>query len=335
MPRPTELRLGLLSTAAINRLSIEAGAASDRVRVAAVASRSEERARAYAQEHGIERPHGSYEALLADPGIDAVYISAPNAQHIEWTIRALEAGKHVLCEKPFDPRPAAVERAFDVADQAGLVLMEAFMYRHHPQTREVVRLVEAGAIGKLRLIRSFLGFRLDDTEDIRMQPELGGGAFLDAGCYTVSVSRMLAGEPEVVVGEQVLGETGVDIAFAGTLRFPGGVLAQVGASYLVQLRREVELLGAEGSMRVRDPFRPDRDGLIEIDRGGSDVERIEPSRDDPYRLQLENFADAVAGTGEPALGRAETVAQARVLGALYRSAREGSAVVLRKEPVPA
>jgi predicted dehydrogenase len=317
------MRLGLLSTARINEMTLATGAGG--VEIAAVASRSAERARAYAEAHGIPRAYGSYEALLADDEVDAVYVSLPNGLHVEWTIRALEAGKHVLCEKPFDADPGEVERAFAAADAAGRVLMEAFMYRHHPQTAALVRLVRGGAIGELRLIRSFLGFRLDDTRDVRLHPELDGGCFLDAGCYTVSIARLLAGEPESVVAEQVLGETGVDVSFAGTLRFAGGVLAQVGSSYLVPLRRELEVLGSEGSLRSRDPFRPDRDGALLLERNGGPAERIEPAPDDPYRLQLENFAAAAAGRAEPLLAREESVAQARALAALYRSAREGGA----------
>ena len=320
------LRLGLLSTAAINDVQLAAAAESNRVEVVAVASRTAERARTYAAEHGIERAHGAYEGLLADAGVDAVYVSLPNALHAEWAIRALEAGKHVLCEKPFHADPAEVERAFDAADAAGLVLTEAFQFRHHPQTDELVRLVRDGAIGALRVIRSFLGFTPESAADIRFRPELDGGAFLDAGCYTVNVARLLAGEPEQVVAEQVLGDTGVDVAFAGTMHFAGGVLAQVGASYLVPLRRELELLGSEGSIRVRDPFRPDRSGLIEVERGGEVVESVAAARDDAYRLQLENLADAAAGRAEPRLGRADAIAQARALAALYRSAREGVGV---------
>src|SRR5579862_354666 len=320
-----ELRLGILSTAAINQAILDGAAASDRVRVVAVASRSAERARAYAAEHAIERWHGAYEELLADRGVDAVYVSLPNSLHVEWSIRALEAGKHVLCEKPLDADPADVERAFDAAERAGLVLMEAFQFRHHPQMAELVRVVESGAIGRLRLIRAFLGFALDDRNDIRYRRDLDGGAFLDAGCYTVSVSRLLAGEPEEVSGTHVLAETGVDIAFAGTLRFADGVLAQVGASYLVPLRRELEVIGSSGSVRVHDPFRGDRDGAIEIDRDG-EVDVFQSATEDPYRLELENLADAAAGRAQPLLGRADAVAQAAALAALLRSARTGSAV---------
>jgi D-xylose 1-dehydrogenase (NADP+, D-xylono-1,5-lactone-forming) len=321
------LRLGLLSTAAINRVVLDAAAASDRAEVAAVASRSPERARAYAFEHGIGRWFGAYEGLLGDPEVDAVYVSAPNSLHVEWSVRALAAGKHVLCEKPFHSDPADVERAFDAAERAGLVLMEAFQFRHHPQTAEVVRLLRAGAIGKLRLIRSFLGFTVENGDDIRLRPELDGGSFLDAGCYTVNVARLLAGEPERAIGEQVLGPSGVDVGFAGTLRFAEGVVAQVGSSFAVPRRRELELIGSTGSMRVHDPFHPHRSGAIEIERDGG-VERIEAASEDAYRLQLENFADAAAGRAEPALGRRDAVGQSRALAALYRSAREGAAVEL-------
>ena len=325
---PGQIRLGLLSTARINDVVLSAAAESDRAEVVAVASRTMGRARAYAEAHAIRRVHGTYDALLADPDVDAVYVSLPNALHVEWSIRALEAGKHVLCEKPLHTEPAEVERAFDAAERAGRVLMEAFQFRHHPQTADLALLVAGGAIGSLRLIRSFLGFTPADATDIRFRPDLDGGAFLDAGCYTVNISRLIAGEPVRVVAEQVLGETGVDIAFAGTLTFSDGVLAQVGASYLVQLRRELELLGSEGSIRVRDPFRPDRSGMIEVERDGVLVEAIPAVRDDSYRLQLENFADAATGRAEPLLGRDDAVAQARALAALYRSAREGRAISL-------
>jgi predicted dehydrogenase len=326
--RPAALRLGILSTARINAMILAAARASERVQVVAVASRSAARARAYAAENEIAAAYGSYQDLLGSREIDAVYISLPNALHVEWSIRALESGKHVLCEKPFDPDPSEVERAFDVAEAAGLVLMEAFMYRHHPQTATLVGLVRSGAVGELRLVRSFLGFRLDDPADVRMRRDLAGGAFLDAGCYTVSIARLLAGEPESVAAEQVLGETGVDVAFAASLRFPGGVLGQLGASFLVPLRRELEVLGSEGSLRSRDPFRPNRDGALVLERDAETAERIEPAPDDPYRLQLENFADAVAERADPLVGRKETIAQARALEAAYRSAREGSAIAL-------
>src|SRR4051794_14578680 len=217
------VRWGILSTAHINRLVIPPAKASDKVDLIAVASRDDLRARAYAQEWGIERSYGSYEALLADPDVEAVYISLPNSLHCPWSIRALEAGKHVLCEKPLSRRTAEVEEAFAVAERTGRILMEAFMYRHNPQTRELERLVADGAIGRLRLVRAAFSFTMRDPENVRMLPDVDGGGLMDVGCYCVSGCRLLAGEPEHVYGEQVVGPTGVDVVFAGTMRFADGV----------------------------------------------------------------------------------------------------------------
>src|SRR5436190_11712739 len=170
------MRLGILPTARINRAVLTGARLSERVEVVAVASRDSARAEAYAHEHDIERAHGSYEALLEDPGVDAVYISLPNSLHVPWSIRALEAGKHVLCEKPLDRRPEEVERAFDAAGRAGRILTEAFMYRHHPQTKRLAELVASGAIGALRLVRSSFSFTVADEANVRLSAELDGGS---------------------------------------------------------------------------------------------------------------------------------------------------------------
>ena len=199
------MRLGLLSTARINDAILAAAAESDRVDVVAVASRDGERARLYADEHGIARAHGSYEALLEDSDVDAIYVSLPNALHHEWTMSALEAGKHVLCEKPYSRDPADVEQAFATARSAGLVLMEAFMYRHHPQTHAIAALVRDGALGKLLSVRSTFTFPLASLTDVRARPELAGGALMDVGCYCVSGSRLIAGEPVSVFGTETKG----------------------------------------------------------------------------------------------------------------------------------
>src|SRR6185503_11511398 len=162
------MRLGLLSTANINKEILRGAAESDLVEVVAVGSRDEAKAQAYAAEHGIESAHSSYEALLADDGVDAIYISLPNGMHHEWTMQALAAGKHVLCEKPYSRRAAEVEEAFDAADAAGLVLAEAFMYRHNPQTALARELVESGRIGRLRAIHAAFSFPLVDQTNVRM-----------------------------------------------------------------------------------------------------------------------------------------------------------------------
>src|SRR4029077_3939140 len=215
---------GLVSTADINRKVIPGAHASDKVELLAVASREQARADAYAREWEIPRAYGSYEALLADPDVEAVYISLPNTLHVEWSIKALEAGKHVLCEKPFTRHPEEVDAAFDVAARADRLLSEAFMYRHNPQTKKLAELVADGAIGELRLIRSAFSYSLYDSENIRLRTDLEGGALMDVGCYCVSGSRLLGGEPEKAYGEAWFGPSGTDWVFGGTLRFPGDVL---------------------------------------------------------------------------------------------------------------
>ena len=319
------LRLGLLSTANINRLVIAGARASEEVEVVAVASRDGARAEAYAREHGIERAHGSYEALLADDEVDAVYISLPNSLHVDWSVRALEAGRHVLCEKPLARRPEEVERAFDAAERAGLMLAEAFMYRHHPQTKRVAELVRGGAIGELRAIRAVFSFPLADLENIRMKPELEGGALMDVGCYCVSGTRLLAGEPERVYGEQRLGGLGVDTTFAGVLRFPGDVVAVFHCSMDLPSRQELEVLGTEGTLLVQAPWRVDFGGDVLLDG-----ERVDVPEADSYRLELADFAAAVRGDRKPLLGREDALGQARAIHALYRSAESGDVVPLAR-----
>ena len=317
---------GIISTAHINRLVLAGARESDRVEVLAVASRDQARAEDYAREHGIERAYGSYEALFADPDLDAVYISLPNSLHVEWSIRALEAGKHVLCEKPLDRRPAEVERAFDAAERAGRILMEAFMYRHNPQTARVKELVDGGTIGQLRVVRSSFSFSLGESENVRLAAGLDGGALMDVGCYCVSGSRLLGGEPERVFGEQLTGESGVDVLFAATMRFPGDVVAQFDCGFVQPDRDELEVVGSEGSLFLDDPWHA-RTPVIELRRDDG-VEEIVLEPVDSYRLELENLSDAIAGRAEPLLGREDAVGQARTIDALYRSAAAGEPVTL-------
>jgi xylose dehydrogenase (NAD/NADP) len=317
---------GFLSTAHINRLVLAGARESDRVDVVAVASRDLARAEAYARENGIEHAHGSYEDLLSDPDVEAVYISLPNSLHVEWSIRALEAGKHVLCEKPLSRRAEDVERAFDAAERAGRLLMEAFMYRHNPQTRRLEQLVAEGALGRLQLVRAAFSFPLWDSANVRLSAELDGGSLMDVGCYCVSGSRLLAGEPEQVYGEQVTGEEGVDVLFAGTMRFSGGVVAQFDSGLALPVRDELEAIGDQGSVFLDDPWHC-REPVIVLRRAGGE-ERIAVTPADSYRLELENLSDAIRGEAEPLLGRDDALGQARAIEALYRSADEGRPVRL-------
>jgi predicted dehydrogenase len=318
------VRFGLLSTAAINAEIIAATRASEVAVVVAVASRDAARAEAYGRRHGIPRTHGNYRALLEDPEIDAVYISLPNALHVEWSIRALEAGKHVLCEKPFSRHPHEVERAFDAAERAGRCLTEGVVSRHHPQAARVVELVEAAAVGELRMVRAAFSFSLGDSENIRLRPELGGGALMDVGCYCVSSLRTVAGEPEHVYAEQVIGPTGVDLRAAAVLRFGGGVLAQFDVGIDMPFRHELEIVGSDGSLFLADPWHADAP-VIELRRNGQ-VDRISTGPSNAFVAELEDLCAAIRGEADPLLGRADALGQARVLDALLRSAAEGRPV---------
>jgi D-xylose 1-dehydrogenase (NADP+, D-xylono-1,5-lactone-forming) len=318
------VKWGIVSTADINRKVIPGAHASPKVDLIAVASRDQAHADVYAKRWEIERAYGSYEALLADPEIEAVYISLPNTMHCDWSVKALEAGKHVLCEKPLSRHTDEVEAAFDAAARTSLSLSEAFMYRHNPQTRRAKELVDGGAIGELRLVRSAFSYSLYDKGNIRLRTDVEGGALMDVGCYTVSGSRLFAGEPEKVHGEAWFGPSGTDWVFGGTLRFPGDVLALFDCGTAMPERDELEAIGSEGSLFLDDPWHCNVP-VIELRRDGR-VERIELEPVDSYRLELENVSDAIRGEGELLLGRDDAVGQARVLEALHQSATSGTPV---------
>jgi xylose dehydrogenase (NAD/NADP) len=318
---------GIISTADINRKVIPGAKASPKVDLVAVASRNQRRAESYAREWGIEVAYGSYEALLADHGIDAVYISLPNTMHVEWSIKAVEAGKHVLCEKPLTRHVDEAKAAFDAADRAKRILMEAFMYRHNPQTRKFQELIHEGAIGEVRVIRSVFSYSLYDEKNIRLRTDVEGGALMDVGCYCVSGARLAAGtEPESVFGSAWYGPSGTDWVFTGLMRFPGDVLATFDCGTALPERDELEVIGSEGSLFLDDPWHCAKP-VIELRRDGG-VERIRVKRADSYRLQLENMSDAILGDAKPLLGRADAMGQARALEALHRSAESGEPVTL-------
>jgi xylose dehydrogenase (NAD/NADP) len=320
------VKWGILSTAHINRKVIPGAHASEKVELIAVASRDLRRAEEYAREWEIDRAYGSYEALLEDADVEAVYISLPNALHCEWSIRAVEAGKHVLCEKPMSRNVGDVEAAFDAAEKGQRILMEAFMYRQNPQTKRLSQLVGEGAIGELRLVRSCFSYSLYDPENIRLKTDLEGGSLMDVGCYCVSGSRLLAGEPERVYGEQFVGQSGTDWVFTGTMRFPGDVFAQFDCGTALPLRDELEAIGSDGSLFLDDPWHC-VEPVIEL-RRDAEMERIEIEHADSYQLELENLSDAIRGAADPLLGREDAVSQARVIDALYRSAGSGAAASL-------
>ncbi|HKG55823.1 MAG TPA: Gfo/Idh/MocA family oxidoreductase [Candidatus Limnocylindrales bacterium] len=319
MPRNAapRLRWGILGTGAINDRVLRHGREA-RAEFVAVGSRTPDRAADFASRHGIERAHGSYDDLLGDPLVEAVYICLPNSLHHPWTLRALAAGKHVLCEKPYTRRPAEVVEAFDAADVARLQLMEGFMWRHTPQARRFVELLPQ--IGDLRAIRATFSFVLTNPSDIRVSASLDGGSLMDVGAYCVSGARLVTGsEPEAVHGDQLLGPSGVDVRFTGMLRFAGGVVATIACGFDFE-HATLEAIGGAGSIFLRDPW---TGSARTITVNGRDVD-VEPA--DPYRLELDNFAAAVRGDEAPLLGRADALGQARAIEALYRAAAAGEAV---------
>jgi xylose dehydrogenase (NAD/NADP) len=323
MPDPAPpLRWGILGTARINRMLIPPLRASADNRLLAVASRDLARGEAYAREWQIGRVHGSYEALLADPEIDAVYIPLPNHLHAEWTVKALGAHKHVLCEKPLALSVADVDRMAAAAREAGVVLAEAFMYLHHPQTQKVKELLDDGAIGDLRFLRGAFTFELTRPNDVRLRPEWGGGCLWDIGCYPVSFARRLVGqEPVEVFGSQRLGPTGIDETFAGQAVFPGGVLFQFDAGFRSPARAEMELAGTKGWMRIDHPWRPEHDHPVLLHRDGK-TEEIWVSGEDRFLLEIEDLCAGARSGRPPRVSLGFSRANVATLVAFQQSARE-------------
>ncbi|MDX6426615.1 MAG: hypothetical protein QOD52_2020 [Gaiellaceae bacterium] len=305
------VRFGLLTTAAINGAILGARAEGAPFEIVAVGSRDASKAEAYAQEHGLERAHGSYDDLLADDGIDAVYIALPNALHHEWTMRALAAGKHVLVEKPYTRIPEQVDEAWDEADRRGLVLEEAYMWRHSRQTQLILDLLPQ--VGEMRAVHVTFTAMLTREDDPRWVPGLGGGALLDVGCYCVSAARLLLGEPERVHGEARIGRGGVDTQFAGTLRF-GEVTATFQSGLRSSFSNTLEVIGTEGILRVPSPF-VDPPGVVVVN---GEEHRVDAGNH--YRFELDDMSAAIRGERGVLLGRNETRGQATVLDALLRSA---------------
>jgi predicted dehydrogenase len=312
------VRVGLLSTAAINGALMGGARASDVAEVVAVASRDAGRARAYADEHGIPAAYGSYEELLAAGDVDAIYVSLPNSLHVPWAIRALEAGKHVLCEKPLSRHPADVERAFDVAERAGRVLMEAFMWRHTPQAQRLQELLPR--VGRLRIVRAAFSFSDREPGDVRLSRELEGGALMDVGCYCLSAIRLVGGEPVSFGAAQVLGGDGVDVLFTGALGLPGDAVAHFDCGMTTVRRDDLEVAGTDGSLFLDDPWHS-REPVIELRApDGSLQERIECEPINPYACELRELAAVAAGEREPRFGRADAVAQATAIARCYEAA---------------
>lgn len=253
----TKLRWGILGCARITRRGLIPGIrASRRGQLEALASRDLETARAWAQEFAVPRAYGSYEAMLADPEIDAIYIPLPNELHRSWVFAAADAGKHVLCEKPLALNATEARAMVEHCASRRVLLMEAFMWPHQPRTAAIRRLVAEGAIGELRLVRSSFSFSID-MNDWRLDPARGGGALWDIGCYGVSTARLYAGaEPEGIQAVAHFGPTGVDLSLSASLRFPSGILGQLDCSFEQPFRCTYELVGSTGVIEVPDAYLP-------------------------------------------------------------------------------
>lgn len=305
--------------------------------VYALATRSPGCVRQAATGHSIQHVYPGYDALLNDPEIEAVYIPLPNHLHHPWTLRALKAGKHVLCEKPLACNAREAQEMVNAAAGAGLLLMEGLMYRFHPRSQRIKEMVADGLIGKPCLVRSAFCYAMEeeslrDRSNARLRPEMGGGALLDVGCYSVSAARwLLSGEPTQVQAQAVYHPSGVDVHFVGLLRFPDSGLATVEASFISALQQTYTVVGSEGAIELpHDAFIPwDKDTLFTVRRKNQEVgqEHVGAGADE-YQLMVEHFSDAVLGRAKPAFSPEDSVRNMRVLDTLAEAARTGKTVVV-------
>jgi xylose dehydrogenase (NAD/NADP) len=317
----TSFKWGLLSTADINKVILAAMPHSQRGELLAVGSRDLAKAKAYAEKHHLPRAYGSYEELLADPDVQIVYIGLPNGLHAEWTIKALQAGKHVLCEKPFALTLAEVDAMHAAAQAANRVVAEAFMYRHHPKLLKAKELIDTGALGTPRFMRASFSFFLDRAYNVRWDPAIGGGALWDVGCYPMSLSRFFFGAPERVDGWQVLSPSGVDETFVGTLYFPGQRVAQIDCSFRMPYRTYAEVVGDEGTLVLNCPFHADAPEATLVVRRGDHEERVKTAEAERYLLEIEDMHNAILTGRPPLITPADTRGHIETILALYQSAR--------------
>lgn len=322
-----KVRWGLLSTANINRRVIPAIRQSARGELTAVASRSQESAESYAQHWDIPLSFASYEAMVASDAVDAVYISLPNQLHAEWTIRALQAGKHVLCEKPFALTLADVDRMIVAANDTGLVLAEAFMYRHHPQMKLVGEFLRDGRLGEVTLVQSVFNFQLKSRDNIRLAPELGGGSLWDVGIYPVSFAQfVMGGPPAWVFGFQEVGDTGVDEFFAGQLHYSHGRVAQISSSFLTPYHTRSVVVGTKGRLRLSRPFTAVEESEMVFFPDGGEPEFVDIPEEPLYLGEIEDMHAAILDGKPNFISLAETRNHVRTALALYESA-------MRRQPV--
>ena len=322
------LRWGLLSTARINKSLLPPLQISKRNKVLAVASRSQEKADAYAREKKIDRAYGSYEAMLADPEIDVIYNPLPNHLHTEWSIKAVEAGKHVLCEKPIALTLADVDAMAAAAGKTGRIIAEAFAYRAHPYMQKVKEIVNSGQLGKVKMVKGSFSFVMTKQDDIRWDPHMGGGALWDIGCYPLSFTRMLLGmEPLEVFGWQVTSPSGIDEVYSGQLRFPGDIYFQIDCSFKIPFHTFMEIVGDEGTLTIPRPFNDTAKKDLYLTRDGK-TSTVVVKGPDPYLAEVENFADAILLIKLPVTSLADSRLNTAAILALLESAKTGRPISL-------
>lgn len=326
-----KVRWGLLSTANINRRLIPAIRASARGELVAVASRESQTAESYAAQWHIPRVFSSYQAMLVSDEIDAVYIGLPNHLHAEWTIRALQHGKHVLCEKPFALTLDEVDEIVATAQKTGCIVTEAFMYRHHPQTKLVGEWVQNGRLGDILMVRGVFNFAFTTRQNIRLVPEWGGGCLWDVGVYPLSFAQFVMGEsPQWVMGDQWLGESGVDELFSGTMHYSGGRMAQIVSSFCSPLYTMAEVIGTNGRLHLTRPFigvtDPESQLLYYPAEGATQL--IPVPTEELYSGEVEDMHDAILHGKPPYLTLGETREHVRTVLALYQSARQTQPIYL-------
>jgi predicted dehydrogenase len=331
MPPYQPVRWGVLGAADIAlKKVIPAMKPSDRSIVVAIASRNSAKAAIAASALGIGTSYGSYEELIDDPNVEAIYNPLPNHLHVPWTIRAMEAGKHVLCEKPLAMSAAEARQLLEVRQRTGMQVGEAFMVRTHPQWLGVKKLVDDGRIGDLRLIVGHFSYFRRDATDIRSRPDWGGGALLDIGCYPITMSRWLFGaEPEAVVGQLERDpDFGIDRLGSALMRFPTGQATFTCAGQLASFQR-MHIFGTKARIEVEIPFNapPDRSCRVFVDDGrlfaDESAEAISFPAVDQYLLQADRFSDAVRGVGEVPVSLEDGIANMSVIDAIFRSTESG------------
>lgn len=317
------VRIGILGAAAIApQALVKPARAVDRVEVVTVAARDRARAEAFAGKHGIARTSESYEALIGDPEVDAVYNPLPNSLHGEWTMKALATGKHVLCEKPLTANADQAREVAAVAERTDRVLMEAFHYRYHPLMARAVELVGSGELGELEHLEAWMQIPLLRPGDIRYRPELAGGAVMDLGCYTIHQLRSLAGEEPVVTGARAKQRpAGIDRWMRADLRFPSGATGRFTVSLVgaVPLRLGFRVRGSAGELRVLNPTMPQLYSRFVV-RTAEGRRREGFPRTATYRYQLEAFRDAVRDGAPVLTGPADSIANMAVIDAVYQAA---------------